>query len=70
MKTVNQFLKEMREIFGDIEYRAEKDGQVFKSKGWKDCKYKTESIPYTPPKMESVNGGKMSSLRSGKKAYK
>lgn len=36
MKTVNEFLKEMREAFGHIEYRAEKDGQVFKSIGYVD----------------------------------
>lgn len=36
MKTVNEFLKEMREVFGHVEYRAEKDGQVFASAGYID----------------------------------
>ena len=69
MKTVNQFLKEMREIFGDVEYRAEKDGQVFKSKGYKQIDGNWVN-PYVPKKMESKNGGKMSSVRTSKKAYK
>ena len=57
MKTVNQFLKEMRDIFGDIEYRAEKDGQVFKSKGHKQIDGNWVN-PYVPKKMESKNGNK------------
>jgi len=69
MKTVNQFLKEMTEVFGKVEYRAEKDGQVFRSKGYKqiDGNWVT---PATMPKMESKNGGKMSSMRSSKKTHK
>lgn len=56
-KTVNQFLKEMREIFGDIQYRAEKDGLVFKSKGYKHIDGNWVN-PYVPKKMESKNGNK------------
>jgi len=38
--TINEFIKECKKLFGDdIEYRAmSKDGQVFKTKGWKDDK--------------------------------
>lgn len=56
-KTVNQFLKEMREIFGNIEYRAEKDGLVFKSKGYRKIDGNWVN-PYVPKKMESKNGNK------------
>jgi len=35
MTTVNKFIKEMKTLFSDIEYRAtSKDGQIFKSSGW------------------------------------
>ena len=35
MTTVNQFIKQMKNLFSDIEYRAtSKDGIVFKSQGW------------------------------------
>lgn len=54
MKTVNEFLKEMREVFGHIEYRAEKDGQVFKSKGYVEVSGKWVT-PYTEVK---INGNK------------
>lgn len=57
MKTVNQFLKEMREVFGDIEYRAEKDGQVFKSKGYKQIDGNWIN-PAVMPKLEKKNGNK------------
>jgi hypothetical protein len=38
--TINEFIKECKKLFGDdIEYKAmSKDGQVFKTKGWKDDK--------------------------------
>ena len=38
--TINEFIKQCRKLFGsDIEYKAtSKDGQVFKTKGWKDDK--------------------------------
>lgn len=68
-KTVNQFIKEMREIFGDIEYRAEKDGLVFKSEGYKKIDGNWVN-PFVPKKLEIRRGGKMSSLQSIKKAYK
>jgi len=34
--TINEFIKAMKAEFGDCEYRAEKEGQVITSKGWKD----------------------------------
>ena len=35
MKTANEFLKEIQEVFGPVEYRAtSNEGKVFKSKGW------------------------------------
>ena len=35
--TINDFLKAIQKEFGHVEYRAtSKDGQVFKSKGWRD----------------------------------
>lgn len=36
--TINDFIKECKKVFGnDIEYKAtSKDGQVFKTKGWRD----------------------------------
>lgn len=35
MTTVNKFIKEMKTLFSDVEYRAtSKDGRVFKSSGW------------------------------------
>ena len=38
--TINDFIKECKKLFGnDIEYKAtSKDGQVFKTKGWRDDK--------------------------------
>jgi hypothetical protein len=38
--TINKFIKECKKLFGnDIEYKAtSKDGQVFKTKGWRDDK--------------------------------
>ena len=38
--TINNFIKECKKLFGnDIEYKAtSKDGQVFKTKGWRDDK--------------------------------
>jgi len=57
MKTINQFLKEMTEVFGKVEYRAEKDGQVFKSKGYIDVDGNWIN-PVVMPKMEKKNGNK------------
>jgi hypothetical protein len=38
--TINEFIKQCKKVFGDdIEYKAtSKDGQVFKTKGWRDDK--------------------------------
>jgi len=38
--TINEFIKECKKVFGDdIEYKAtSKDGQVFKTRGWRDDK--------------------------------
>lgn len=57
MKTVNEFLKEMREVFGHIEYRAEKDGVVFKSKGYKQVDGNWIN-PVVMPKLEKKNVNK------------
>lgn len=41
--TINEFIKQCKKLFGnDIEYKAtSKDGQVFKTKGWRDDKVVT-----------------------------
>ncbi len=38
--SINEFIKQCKKLFGsDIEYKAtSKDGQVFKTKGWRDDK--------------------------------
>jgi hypothetical protein len=39
--TINKFIKQCKKLFGEdnIEYKAtSKDGQVFKTKGWRDDK--------------------------------
>jgi hypothetical protein len=38
--TINDFIKECKKVFGsDIQYKAtSNDGQIFKSKGWRDDK--------------------------------
>jgi hypothetical protein len=37
--TINEFLKAIQKEFGHVEYKAtSKDGQIFKSKGWRDDK--------------------------------
>jgi hypothetical protein len=38
--TITEFIKQCKKLFGnDIEYKAtSKDGQVFKTKGWRDDK--------------------------------
>lgn len=70
MKTINEFLKELKAEFGNVEYRAEKDGQVFKSKGYKDVVGGNWIIPTVAPKQEKKDGRKMSNMRTSKKAYK
>jgi hypothetical protein len=47
----------MREVFGHVEYRAEKDGQVFKSKGFKKVDGNWVN-PFVAKKLESKNGNK------------
>jgi hypothetical protein len=43
MTTVNQFIKQMKNLFSDIEYRAtSRDGIVFKSQGWDKVNKKIE----------------------------
>jgi hypothetical protein len=41
--TINEFIKQCKKVFGDdLEYKAtSKDGQVFKTKGWRDDKVGT-----------------------------
>jgi hypothetical protein len=41
--TINEFIKQCKKVFGDdLEYKAtSKDGQVFKTKGWRDDKVVT-----------------------------
>jgi hypothetical protein len=38
--TINEFIKQCKKVFGDdIQYKAtSKDGQIFKTKGWRDDK--------------------------------
>ena len=38
--TINEFIKECKKLFGnDLEYKAvSKEGQIFKTKGWRDDK--------------------------------
>lgn len=37
--TINDFIKAIQKEFGHVEYKAtSNEGQVFKSKGWKDDK--------------------------------
>jgi hypothetical protein len=47
--TINDFIKQCKKLFGDdIQYKAvSKDGQVFKTKGWRDDKMVTNSAKFT-----------------------
>ena len=47
--TINDFIKECKKLFGDdIQYKAvSKDGQVFKTKGWKDDKIQFDKSKFT-----------------------
>lgn len=47
--TINDFIKECKKLFGNnIEYKAvSKDGQVFKTKGWRDDKVDIKSTKPT-----------------------
>lgn len=38
--TINGFIKQMKELFGDIEYKVSSiDGRVFKTKGYDEKNY-------------------------------
>ena len=42
--TVNEFLKKMREVFPDMEFRAtDREGRTFKSIGWRDYETKEDN---------------------------
>ena len=59
--TINEFVIQIRQLFPMCEYRAEKDGQVFKSKGWKkeyEDGDKKQFTPFVPLKMEKKRGRK------------
>jgi len=47
--TINDFIKECKKVFGDdIQYKAvSKDGQIFKTKGWKDDKIQFNKNEFT-----------------------
>jgi hypothetical protein len=47
--TINDFIKECKKVFGnDIQYKAtSKDGQIFKTKGWRDDKVVTNTTKPT-----------------------
>lgn len=47
--TINDFIKECKKVFGDdIQYKAvSKDGQVFKTKGWRDDKIQFNKDEFT-----------------------
>jgi len=55
--TINEFIKECKKLFGnDIEYKAtSKDGQVFKTKGWRDDKVVANQRQLTPAYRETKN---------------
>jgi hypothetical protein len=55
--TINDFIKECKKLFGnDIEYKAvSKDGQVFKTKGWRDDKVGINQRQFTAARREAKN---------------
>ena len=55
--TINDFIKECKKLFGnDIEYKAvSKDGQVFKTKGWRDDKVDINERQLTAARREAKN---------------
>ena len=55
--TINDFIKECKKLFGnDIEYKAtSKDGQVFKTKGWRDDKVGINQRQFTNASRETKN---------------
>ena len=56
--TINEFIKQCKKVFGDdIEYKAtSKDGQVFKTKGWRDVEVVTHEgkLTYIVREVEST----------------
>jgi hypothetical protein len=55
--TINEFIKQCKKVFGnDIQYKAtSKDGQVFKTKGWRDDKVVANQRQLTPAYRETKN---------------
>jgi hypothetical protein len=55
--TINDFIKKCKKLFGnDIEYKAtSKDGQVFKTKGWRDDKVGINQRQFTNANRETKN---------------
>jgi hypothetical protein len=55
--TINEFIKRCKKLFGDdIQYKAtSKDGQVFKTKGWRDDKVVANQRQLTPAYRETKN---------------
>ena len=55
--TINEFIKQCKKLFGlDIEYKAtSKDGQVFKTKGWRDDKVGINQRQFTNVSREVKN---------------
>jgi hypothetical protein len=53
--TINEFIKQCKKVFGDdIQYKAtSKDGQVFKTKGWRDDKVVANQRQLTPAYRET-----------------
>jgi hypothetical protein len=53
--TINEFIKQCKKVFGDdLEYKAtSKDGQVFKTKGWRDDKVVANQRQLTPAYRET-----------------
>ena len=53
--TINEFIKQCKKLFGDdIQYKAvSKDGQVFKTKGWRDDKVGTNERQFTNASRET-----------------
>jgi hypothetical protein len=55
--TINEFIKQCKKLFGsNIEYKAtSKDGQVFKTKGWRDDKVVANQRQLTSAYRETKN---------------
>jgi len=62
--TINEFIKRCKKLFGDdIQYKAtSKDGQVFKTKGWRDDKVvanKLKTLDFTKRWRVTVTDAKL-----------